>query len=412
MSDQIVQDLNGLLSAVLAGNAFYSQRLHAAGVRSEVSCLEEFQTMVPFTTKTDLVLDQQDLPPYGSNHTQPLYRYTRFCQTSGTTGKPLFILDTPESWDALLENWFHIYKAAELVQGDCIYFAFSFGPFLGFWTAFEAATQCGLRSIPGGGLTTSARLRAMRDHRAAVLCCTPTYALHMAEVAASEGLAPDAFFIRKIIVAGEPGGSNPEVRARISSLWNGAEVLDHYGMTETGPVAYQRLGEPGFLHIIESAYLAEIIDPECGRPVPTGERGELVLTTLTRQAAPLLRYRTGDLACRSSEHEGFVLAGGILGRVDEMVVIRGVNVYPAGLDSIIRAFPEIIEYRVTLRKRGELSDLDIEIEPTPGSEDVASRLDRALQTALSLRLRIEVSQPGALPRFEHKARRWIQTQES
>ena len=383
MSD-IPEQLDSLLREI-AGNAF--QRARIANGWSGV----------PFTTKAELAADFAAHPPYGSNLTFPRARYTHFCQTSGTTGAPLAILDTPESWDWMLGNWQRIYRGSGVMPGDGIYFAFSFGPFLGFWTAFEAAAKYGALCIPGGGLSSAARLRAMSVHRPRVLCCTPTYALHLADVARKEGIEVR---VEKIIVAGEPGGSIPSVRERMSVAWGGAEVIDHYGMTEVGPVAFQKTGQPGALHIIEESYFAEVIDSQTLAPVADGELGELVLTSLGRIAWPLLRYRTGDLVRR----RGTALEGGIIGRADDMVVVRGVNIYPSAVDAVVRQIPQIIEYRVTVWKRSEMTELAIEIEST--DVDAAPQLERALSESFSLR--IPVALVDTLPRFELKAHRWRQ----
>lgn len=395
--------LRALLAAIMPANRFYAPRLAAAKVEPSIGSLAEFSARMPFTTKAELVADQAANPPFGSNLSNPLTSYTRFCQTSGTTGRPLVILDTAESWQWLLGNWAHIYRAAEIVPGDRIYFAFSFGPFLGFWTAFEAAAKLGFLCIPGGGLGTSARLRAIVEHGATVLCCTPTYALHLGEVAAREGIDLGAGAVRKIIVAGESGGSVPEVRAKISAAWKGARVIDHYGMTEVGPVAFQlREGE---LRIIEESYFAEIVDPASGAAVPDGEVGELVLTTLGRTACPLLRYRTGDLVRRDRSASGFALEGGILGRADDMIVVRGVNLYPSGVDAVLHGVAEIAEYRVEVSRRGALVEIEVTIE---SADDTAARkAEAALASAFSLRIPVRRVEPGSLPRFEMKARRWI-----
>ena len=420
--------LRALLATIAQGNRFHAPRLAAAGVDERVASLEEFSARMPFTTKADLVADQAAHPPFGSNLTFPLERYTRFCQTSGTTAKPLVILDTAESWEWMLGNWARIYRAAGLRAGDRIYFAFSFGPFLGFWTAFEAAARCGFLCIPGGGLSSAARLRAIAEHEATVLCCTPTYALHLASSAAAlavvspagtrpadpagegarspddrRGACATTHSISKIIVAGEPGGSLPGVRERISAAWNGAQVFDHYGMTEVGPVAFQNEDEDGVLHIIEDSYFAEIVHPQSGAAVPAGEVGELVLTTLGREACPLLRYRTGDLVKRIAVAPGFALAGGIIGRADDMVVVRGVNIYPSAVDAVVRSIPEIAEYRVTVTQDGALAEIALEVEST--SDLAAPLLGSALTSAFSLR--IPVRRVEALPRFELKARRWV-----
>lgn len=400
-----LERLRALLAAILPGNRFYAPRLANAGMDATIGSLAEFSAQMPFTRKDDLVADQAQHPPYGSNLTFPLERYTRFCQTSGTTARPLVILDTPESWEWMLDNWAQIYRAAGVQSGERIYFAFSFGPFLGFWTAYEAAARCGFLGIPGGGLSSAARLRAMIEHRAQVLCCTPTYALHLVEVAVREGIDLGTSAVRKIIVAGEPGGSVPAIRERLSAAWRGAEVLDHYGMTEVGPVALQREGRPDVLHIIEDSYLAEIVNPETGAAVPDGEIGELVLTTLGRSACPLLRYRTGDLVKRAPE-PGFALAGGIIGRADDMVVVRGVNLYPSALDAAVRSVPAVTEYRVSVQKRGALAEIALDVECA--DEAALPQLERALTSAFALR--IPVRRVPELPRFELKARRWVRTE--
>ncbi len=393
--------LLALLSEILPANHFQSARLGDIG---KIGSLADFLARIPLTTKAEIVADFAANPPFGSNLTFPRAAYTRFCQTSGTTAQPLAILDTPESWEWMLGNWCRIYRESGVLPGERIYFAFSFGPFLGFWTAFEAAAKYGCLCIPGGGLSSAARLRGILQHRAEVLCCTPTYALHLAEIAEQEGLHLSDSCVRRIIVAGEPGGSVPAVRERIAAAWGGAEVLDHYGMTEVGPVAYQRSGEADVLRIIEESYFAEILHPHTHAPVADGELGELILTPLGRTAWPLLRYRTGDLVRRKTA-PGFVLEGGIIGRADDMVVVRGVNIYPSAVDAVVRGLPEIAEYRVTITRRGEMPEIALEIESP--DDTAAEKLERALADAFTLR--IPVVQVPALPRYELKARRWQQS---
>src|SRR6266516_2113607 len=271
------EQLRRLLAALVPANSFYTQKFSRAGVTATVTDLDEFSEKFPFTTKQELADDQSAQPPYGTNLTFPLERYTRFHQTSGTTGAPLRWLDTPESWRWMVENWIEILRAAGATSGDRVFFAFSFGPFIGFWLAYEAAQRIGCLCLPGGGLSSAARLRVMLDNDATILCCTPTYALRLAEVAAEEWIDLSAASVKTIIVAGEPGGSIPVLRARLQELWHGARVFDHHGMTETGPVTHECPRLPGVLHVLEPAYFAEVIDPS-GKPVAPGERGELVLT--------------------------------------------------------------------------------------------------------------------------------------
>lgn len=405
--------LRALLGELRAGNDFYRERLAKADLGAAPS-LADFTAKMPFTTKMDLVWDREEFPPYGSNLTFPLERYSRFCQSSGTTRGPLPTLDTAESWSAMLDCWDRVYEAAGVGPGDKIFFAFSFGPFLGFWTAFESATRRGNLSIPGGGLSSKARLQAMVAHDVEVLCCTPTYAMRLGELFASHANDETAAFrLKTIIVAGEPGGSLPEVRRRLSELWKGARVFDHHGMTETGPVTYEHPDRPLALCVIEEAYFAEIIDRETQTEVAAGQKGELVLTTLTRTACPLLRYRTGDLVEKSyftptGGAPVLCLEGGILGRVDEMVVIRGVNVYPTAVEKIIRGFPEVVEFQVVQTMRQSMAELEVMIEADPKAKpDLAERIQRELADAFTLRIPVKTVEAGDLPRYEFKSKRWV-----
>ncbi len=407
--------LQTLLRSVLPANPFYNAKFEAARSPSRVSLLGHFYERFPFTTKPELSADQLANPPYGTNLTFPLERYSRCHQTSGTSGAPLRWLDTPESWDWMLANWQTIYRAAGITGADSLFFAFSFGPFIGFWLAFEAALKLGCRCLPGGGMTTQARVRAILDHQATVLCCTPTYALHLAETALAEGIDLATSRVKTLIVAGEPGGCIPATRARLETLWPGARVQDHHGMTEVGPVTYECPVRPRVLHVMEHAYIAEIIDPVSGEHVPTGETGELVLTTLGRIGSPLIRYRTGDQVraaldtpCECGRHE-LALEGGILARTDDMVCVRGVNVYPSAVEEILRAHGGVAEYQVRVSRHGALVEITLHAEPAatvPDPTALALELEKALQTALNLRIPVTLAAPGTLPRHEMKARRW------
>jgi phenylacetate-CoA ligase len=393
--------LRSLLKAIVPANAFYTTRLRNCG---EITSLEDFRRLVPFTTKTELIEDQKAHPPYGSNLSCPLEHYTRFSQTSGTSAVPLRWLDTPENWEWMLGSWETIYHAAGVVVGDRVFFAFSFGPFLGFWTSFEAAAKLGLLCIPGGGLSSEARMRAIVETGATILCCTPTYALRLGQI----GTAGSQ--LHTIIVAGEPGGSISSTRAQIEKLWAGARVFDHHGMTEVGPVSYEYAERPGTLCVIESSYLAEIIDLITGQPVGNGQNGELVLTTLGRTGSPLLRYRTGDIVKKALVNDTLAFEGGILGRIDDMVIVRGVNLYPTAVEQIIREHAEIAEYRVALGKSGVMDEIAITIEPADGCAApaaLAAALESELRRALGLRIPVSLVRSGALPRFEMKAKRWV-----
>lgn len=413
-----VDRLQELLDAIGTDNRFYAHKLQTANVPRRITRLEEFAAF-PFTTKAELVQDQMLHPPFGTNLTFPLSRYTRYHQTSGTTGQPLRWLDTEDSWSWMVERWHKVLNAASVTSSDRVVFAFSFGPFIGFWLAFEAAARLGALCLPAGGLSSVARLHLILDTQATILCCTPTYALHLAETAAVERIALAGSQIRRIIVAGEAGGSIPATRARLESLWPGARVFDHHGMTETGPVTFECPLRPGCLHVMEDAYLAEVIDPVSGSTVAPGSQGELVLTNFGRLGSPLLRYRTGDLVKSEQRPKGLacscgrpdlVLEGGILGRVDDMVIVRGVNVYPIALEEVVRSCEGLAEYQVRVSRRASLTELNLIIEPADGYDNVGalvSQVTSRLQHCFNLRISVKVAPRGSLPRFEMKAKRWV-----
>ncbi|HEX3151945.1 MAG TPA: AMP-binding protein [Gemmataceae bacterium] len=394
------QRVRALLAEVASGNPFYARKLAGWDGRDLNS--------VPFTTKAELVSDQLDHPPYGSNRTYPPERYCRLHQTSGTSsGRPLRWLDTPESWEWLLGCWHRIFSGLGLRPGDVFFFPFSFGPFLGFWTAFEAAAREGFLVLPGGGLTSTARLRFLLEHRATVVCATPTYALHLAELAAEEGIDLAGSPVRLVIVAGEPGGSIPATRARIEAVW-GARVIDHYGMTELGPVAAETTDRPGSLVVLDDHFVAEVLEPDGTRIAAPGAVGELVLTNLGRTGSPLIRYRTGDVVKVQRDAAGILqLPGGILGRTDDMLHVRGNNLYPAAIEAVVRRFPEVAEFRIVVDRSGPLADLCVEIEPRDGTVTggLADVVARAIRDELLFRVPVAAVAVGSLPRYEMKARR-------
>jgi phenylacetate-CoA ligase len=405
------QRLQTLLREILPTNRFYQSKFTAAEIDATRITSPADLVRVPFTTKAELVADQEAHPPYGTVLTYSPDRYCRMHQTSGTTGRPLRWLDTRESWDWVLGCWERIYGIAGIGRKDRLFFAFSFGPFFGFWTAFEAAARLGSLCLPAGGMSSAARLRFLLDNRASVVLCTPTYALRLAEVAKEEKINLASSNVRAVIVAGEPGGSIPATRSRIESAW-GARVFDHYGLTEVCPLGMECQENPAGLHILETECIAEVIDPGTGQAAGAGQVGELVLTGLGRLGSPLIRYRTGDLVRMDSKpcpcgRTWVRLEGGILGRTDDMIHLRGNNVYPTALEAVIRRFPEVVEYRVEVDQSRPLADLCIEVEPTASApaNDLADRISRAIRDELLFRAEVRTVPPGTLPRFEMKAKR-------
>jgi phenylacetate-CoA ligase len=408
--------LSELVTTIYGRNAFYTRKFDEAGLSLDRLQFPRDLERLPLTTKAELNADQATNPPWGTALTEPLERYTRYCQTSSTTGRPLRWIDTNDSWQFLLDCWKAVYRGARVGNGDRVFFPFSFGPFLGFWAGFEAGHQMGLHCIPGGGMSSQIRLALIESVGATVVCCTPTYALRLAEIAEHERpLRPLAeSTVRVLIVAGEPGGSIPPTRERIERSW-GARVIDHHGLTEVGPVSFECWESPGYLHVNEGEFIAEVLDPATGRAVADGEHGELVVTNLGRTASPVIRYRTGDIVVRRLTpcpcgRTWARLEGGILGRADDMVNIKGVNVYPVGIETVVRRFAEVVEFRSIVSAEHAMRSLRVEIELGPQAGDAAAHAARVayqLREALGLTVAVNVVPEGTLPRFEMKASRFV-----
>lgn len=418
--------LEAMLPEVLATNAFYRAKLsaHVGRRESDLPYLDrDGWQALPFTTKEELSADQAEHPPFGSNLTYPLERYVRLHQTSGTTGVPLRILDTAESWRWWSDIWVRIYRAAGVTAKDRIYFAFSFGPFIGFWSAFSGAEAIGALCISGGAQSSAERLASIRATGATVLLCTPTYALRLAEVARAEGIDTSRSSLRVAVHAGEPGASIPATRERIESAF-GLTAFDHTGGTEVGPTGFSCDARDG-VHLVESEFLVEVIDAS-GSSGEEGE-GELVLTNLGRWGSPAIRYRTGDRVDARRGRCGcgrtlVKLRGGILGRVDDMVTVRGVNVFPGAIEDVVRRFDEVEEFRIELYQERGMDALRCVIEPSStmvpatalGADsaavnDLTARVAEAIHGHVGIRCAVSVAAPGSLPRFEAKARRFTRT---
>ena len=391
-----LEKLNKLLGRILPANSFYQNKFGNLNALSNLAQLSD----LPFTTKSELLSEGL----FANNLTWPKDQYVRFHRTSGTRGKPMAVLDTAEDWTWWMEVWQYVLDAAELTSEDRAFLAFSFGPFIGFWSAHDAIVARGAMSVPGGGLSTLGRLDLITASQATVLLCTPTYALRLAEVATENNIDLPSSSVTRIIVAGEPGGSIPSIRTRIEQAW-GARLIDHAGASEIGPWGFADATQTG-LHVCEAEFIPEVIDSKTGQAVTDGEAGELVLTCLGRPGSPLIRYRTGDRVIPTiPESNNFLLLkGGVLGREDDMIVIRGVNVFPSALEEILRSFQDVVEYRITASKEGEMDSLTIEVEDRAGNVE---RIKEAIEVGLGLRVQVILAEANTLPRFEAKGRRFI-----
>ncbi len=408
LTTQQMSRMRLLLKELLASNPFYGSVLRKAGCTDArlFHSLEDLR-LLPFTSKSQLVKDQEANPPFGTNLTFPLSQYVHLHQTSGTMGKPLCWLDTRESWDWWARCWAAVYCAAGVTAADRIFFAFSFGPFIGFWAAWAGCEKIGALAISGGAQDSYQRLKNLIGHHATVLCCTPSYALHLAEVARNESIDLEKSPVRKIIVAGEPGGSVPGTKARIEEAW-GARVFDHTGATEIGGHGMTCVGQCG-VHLNEGEFLIEVVDPLTLEPAA---EGELIITNLDRIGSPVLRYRTGDHVRINRDvcecGRTFVrMDGGIIGRIDQMLIVRGVNIFPSSLESIVRSFPSVQEFRIVVDNIHEMDELLIVVEVAgENPEDVAKAIGREATHRLGLRIGIKIA-AEQLPRFEMKASRVI-----
>jgi phenylacetate-CoA ligase len=401
--------LETLARAVHPANGFVTARWAAAGLAGagDLRSWGDFSRL-PFTRKSELVEDQAADPPFGRNLTYPLERYVRVHQTSGTTGTPIRWLDTQESWDWWLRCWGFVLRGAGLGAEDRVFFPFSFGLFIGFWAGFEGARALGALAIPGGGQDSAQRLAAIEALGATAICCTPSYALHLAEVARERGRDLAGLGVRTTVHAGEPGAGIPSVRARIEGAW-GARAYDHAGMTEMGAYGFECAAQAG-LHVNESEFIAEIVDPVSGAPA---QEGELVLSNLGRLGSPVIRYRTGDrvraadgpCACGRTFLR---LEGGILGRVDDMLVVRGVNVFPSALEGIVRRFPAVDEFQIEVYRRQQMDEVRLLLEVAHAEPpSILAAVREAARVELGIRIDVAPVPARSLPRYELKARRVV-----
>jgi phenylacetate-CoA ligase len=408
------QKLETLLKKVYTSNPFYQKKFGHLGITfSEIRSIDDLHKL-PFTVKREFEEDQEKHPPFGTNLTEPLENYVQYHQTSGTTGKPLKFLDTKESWEWRGRVACTILKGAGVKRGDRILLPFNFGPYTAFWIMYEGAYQLGALIIPTGGWNSLQRLECIIENKVTVIPTTPSYALILADTANEHQIDIASSSVRILMLSGESGALVPGIRDKLQKLWN-AQCFDYIGLTEVGTWGFQCAEEPNGVHILESEFIAEIMDPETGIPVEKGEVGELVLTNLGRPCMPAIRYRSGDLV---KVRKGIcpcgrtfrVLQGGVLGRKDEMIIIRGVNVFPNVLANIVESHIQPgDDYQIEAYKEAGVDEVAIKLEIR--EEERREALQRAIQDEikrkLNLRVGVELVPKGTLPKFDYKAKRFI-----
>jgi phenylacetate-CoA ligase len=401
-----------------ATSPFHRRLLDAAKVKPERIRKFDDLRRLPFTTRAAWMECQEKTPPFGDMLALPMDDAVRYHLTSGTTGRtPLRVLDSRVDWKWIAECWCYGFHAMGVRKRDVVFFAFSYGTFIGFWGAHYGTEKMGCLVLPSGNMTTENRVRLIAEMGATVVCATPTYALRLAQEARTMGVDLEKTAVETVIVSGEPAGSIPATKRMIEAQW-GARCGDTAGMTELGTIMmFECDHHPGGAHVIEDHYVEEVIDPETGKEVPYGERGERVVTSFGRGMIPLFRYRTRDLVVKVPHTKCTcgrtfdVFEGGILGRVDDMLLVRGTNVYPRAVESIVREYAVVDEFQIRLwTEEGIRDEIGVRCEVRAGHEAQWAAAEKELARDLArnhegLSFHVERAPTGSLPRFELKAKR-------
>jgi len=327
------------------------------------------------------------------------------------------MLNRKDWFENFYEQFMHFRCGYGLTEKDVLFVPFNYGLYIAWWGFQSTMEKAGLTIIPGGGLSSKARLQALLDWGATVICGTPSYLLYLAETARLNNIDLGSSLIRKMVVAGEPGAGILATKKSLETQW-GAECFDDIGSTEGSNFGYECIKHQG-THLAEDLFLAEVLDTETLEPLADGEVGELVLTNLTCESMPLIRYRTMDLVRFNREpcecgRTNLRLDGGILGRADDMFHFAGVNIFPSQIQSLLHMVNEFSqEYQLIVPKMGSGKRLKIRVEPAH-DQVTRTQLRRATESLIeSIKYRItvtpevEVVEIGELPRFEGKARRMI-----
>lgn len=398
----------------------YHRRLYeGAGVHpDQIRSLDDIRRL-PFMTREDWMANQAEQPLFGDLCTRPEQDAIRYHLTSGTSGRqPLRVLDSRKDWSWIAEMWCYGFWGFGVRPDDKVFFAFSYGSFIGFWGAHYCCEKLGCLTLASGNMTTEQRVKQIVELGATVVCATPTYALRMGQAAEQMGidLRKDGR-VRRVVVSGEPAGSVPAVKQMITDMWGGI-CGDTAGMTEIGTIMiYECDRQPGGTHIIEDHFIEEVLDPATDEPLGYGQRGERVVTSFGRGFIPLIRYRTKDLVVKvphsrcSCGRTGDIYEGGILGRVDDMKLIRGTNVYPRAVEAIVREFPAVEEFQIVLTREHDVQDeitvkVELKADQAHTWDALHTRLCKDLAAAHEgLRFNVVQAGRGELPRFELKAKR-------
>ena len=396
-----------------AHSNLYKEKLKGIEV-GDIKTFEDIKK-VPFTYKEELRKWQEDVEPfpYGGLLGVPIEQVSTFRQTSGTTGKPVYVPETYESWQWRIESWCHILWMAGFRPRNRVFLPFGYNVYVAFWEAHYAAEKIGCEVVPGGALDTKGRVNKIIEMKVNAMTGTPTYTLNIAQTAMEMGIDPKSFGIERILGAGEP---LPEAtRKKIEATYN-CKMYDHIGSTETCGFAGMCEAQEG-LHIIEPLFLVELLDRETlSKEVAEGEQGVLVVTPLGRHSFPVLRFNTNDVAikgpstCACGRTSQKMME--IVGRVDDITKIRGVLFSPKTVEQLVRSeFPEIIEYELVVTREGIMDNIlaRIEVDPKLSKDEadaVAKRLSERHKIKTNLSCKTKVEPQGTLPRYDLKAKRF------
>lgn len=405
------------LAYLRTSSAFYRRRFDELGwVPDDVRELADLADL-PFTTKQDYVASLEVDPPWGEALAAPRDAVRRAHFSSGTTSSP-----APMYWTQHdLDRWANLYARAAysqgVRQGDVYQCLFNFSWFVGGLGAVAGYQRVGCTCIPGGSSDTKRQLETILRFGVTTVGGTPSFLLHLAEVAEQEGISLPRSGVRTVMTGGEPGAAIAGIREQLEMRW-GAKAYDGYGSIEFQPIAWECVAQSGG-HLFEDFLLAEILDAGTKQPVPDGEPGVLVLTHLDKEAAPLLRWWTGDVVVRDPTpcecgRTTARLPGGVKGRADDMLVIRGVNVFPSAVESVVRrTMGSAGEFRIVVdpglrdRATGFLTAIRVDVEvDDPRSPDLDT-LSARIREELLVRAVVKPLAPGTLPRATHKASRLV-----
>ena len=397
---------------------FYRRKFDAIGLKPDhIRTLDDFKAKVPVTDKSEFIGLQQERPPYGDTLALPLEQIAHHCETSGTTGIPLAIPYSMYDTVRYGESWVYGFWGLGIRPSDTFYFAFGWGNFAGFWSAYWGARRLGCRVISGGGLDTKGHIQAIGRMKPTVLVSTPTFALRIAAVAREMGIDLSASSIRYTYHAGEPGPTAlPGMRAQIEQAW-GAKAGELLGIAEVDAMAPGcPLGDG--VHVNEMNCFTWSMDPETGKEVADGDIGENIVTSFANTAQPLLNYRTHDLVRRSTAACGcgrtwVKFDGAVLGRTDFMVTVRGTNVYQTAVENILNQIDGIsMHYELVLTHEDGNDAMTVRFEPEASVAKqvwpaLAQQASDRIHEALHVRLRCVAVDPSTLPRFELKTKRIV-----